>query len=218
MRNVMRTTIPDSLAKNAAKWTNELLAEISKHGEFAKVPEIYKNKYRQDDVKEALNKMYKNHCCYCESVVGKEYATYGRIEHLKPKSVFPAQCFEWNNLHWSCEVCNTTYKQDNWDPVNPILDPCVDDISAHLYLDTTTGEYVEKNASPRGITTIRDTGMNREGLVEARRSKIIELATNYRQYKMNGTEKEFIRCYQELKEMLDYPGVYEAFIESINEI
>ena len=114
MRNVTRTTIPSSLSTNATTWTNDLLSEITRAGSFAKANKSYKEKYRQEDIKESLAKMYNNHCCYCESIIGKEYATYGRIEHLKPKSIFPMNCFEWNNLHWSCEVCNTSYKKDNW--------------------------------------------------------------------------------------------------------
>lgn len=159
--------------------------------------------------------MYHNHCCYCESIIGKDYATYGRIEHLKPKSKFPSSCFDWNNLHWSCEVCNSSYKKDNWDYAHPILDPCIDDISNHLYLDTSTGEYKEKNSSPRGSTTIKHTGLNRTGLVKARRAKLIELAKHYNIYKKAGCEKDFINYYNKLKADLDYPSVYEDFLNAI---
>lgn len=215
MRNVTRTTIPSSLSTNAATWTKDLLSEIKKAGSFAKVDNSYKDKYRQDDIKESLAEMYNNHCCYCESIIGKEYATYGRIEHLKPKSIFPLNCFDWNNLHWACEVCNTSYKKDNWDNTNPILDPCKDNISDHLYLDTSTGEYKEKNSSLRGITTINHTGLNRDGLAKARRTKLIELATHYNKYKKTGDEKTFISLYNKLKDDLDYPSVYEDFLNAI---
>ena len=215
MRKVTRTKIPNSLATNSCTWTCELLTEIGKKGTFDKVDDSFKNKYRQEDIKESLAKMYNNHCCYCESIIGKDYATYGRIEHLKPKSIFPQNCYDWNNLHWSCEVCNTSYKGTNWNSVNPILDPCCDIIETHLVLNLTTGMYDEDKSSARGKTTINHTGMNREGLVKARRNKLLELAMNYKEYKNNGNEQRFIDYYNVLKEDLDYPSVYEAFLEEI---
>ena len=65
------------------------------------------NKYNQTDVKNSLAQMYKNHCCYCEGMLGEQ--TYGRIEHLRPKALpqFYDLTFSWDNLHWCCERCNT---------------------------------------------------------------------------------------------------------------
>lgn len=215
MRNVTRAKIPNSLAANAITWTDELLDEIRKMGCFEKVDDLYKNRYRQNDIKEALIKMYNNHCCYCESLIGDGFATYGRIEHLRPKSIFPQHCYDWDNMHWSCEVCNTSYKRARWDTANPILDPCSDSIPAHLVFDTTTGTYDEIKSSARGRTTIEHTGLNRDGLTKARRLKLIELATHYREYKRNGNEDKFIEYYNLIKEELDYPSVYDAFLAEI---
>lgn len=199
-------------------WTDELINEISNKGSFDKVEDSYKVKYRQEDIKEALAKMYNNHCCYCETLIGKDYATYGRIEHLKPKSVFPQCCYDWNNLHWACEVCNTSYKKAKWDVINPILDPCEDVIGEHLMFDKNTGMYDEEKASSRGKTTIKHTGLNRDGLVNARRNKILELAMHYKEYKRNGNDKKFVEFYNIVKEDLDYPSVYELFLEEIHNI
>lgn len=216
MRNVTRTKIPTSLKNNSTTWTNELLKEIAAKGSFERVDDSYKNKYRQNDIKEALAQMYNNHCCYCESLISESLSTYGRIEHLKPKSIFPQNCYDWHNLHWSCEVCNTSYKKTLWDATNPILDPCKDKISTHLVYDTSTGRYDENKSSNRGKTTIEHTGLNREGLVKARRLKFILLAKNYREYKRNGNDDQFIALYNSIKEDLDYPSVYEAFLEEVH--
>ena len=101
---------PESLKKYSAQWTKELLDEINRQGSYDNVDKHIINKYRQNDVKETLDKMYHGHCCYCESIIGT--STYGRIEHLKPKSIpqFYQYTFEWENLHWCCEICNTSYK------------------------------------------------------------------------------------------------------------
>lgn len=130
MRKVKRLPEPGSLKDNAGQWTKELMDEIK--GSYAKVDDSFKNRYRQKDVKDALEKMYQRHCCYCESVIGA--SSYGRIEHLKPKSLpaFYQYAFQWENLHWCCEICNTSYKKTNWDFKYPILDPSKDDIAKFL--------------------------------------------------------------------------------------
>ncbi len=54
MRAVKRPEIPQSLKQNADKWTKDLLEEINRVGVYAKVPDKYKNKYNQTDVKKLL--------------------------------------------------------------------------------------------------------------------------------------------------------------------
>ena len=78
MKKVNRLAQPESLRMHAVQWTKELLDEIDKKGSYAKADDSFKHKYRQADVRETLEKMYKKHCCYCESVVGT--SSYGRIE------------------------------------------------------------------------------------------------------------------------------------------
>ena len=95
MRRVKRPKKPLSLSLYAEQWTEELLEQIKSKGSYSKVDTEYKERYRQEDVKEALEKMYTCHCCYCESIIG--ISTYGRIEHLKPKSLvqFHKYTFDW---------------------------------------------------------------------------------------------------------------------------
>lgn len=212
----MRLSQPKSLKDNAIRWTKELMDEISKQGSYSKVDDSFKNKYRQDDVKDTLEKMYKRHCCYCESIVGT--STYGRIEHLRPKSnpQFYQYAFEWDNLHWCCEICNTSYKKAKWDFQNPILDPTRDDINSFLDLNLSTGEYEIIENNKRAQTTIEHTGMNRDSLVKARRRIIIRFLKDYKAHKVLGDEKDFCGEWELLKEDMDYPGVYEKLLDSLN--
>ena len=184
MRKVTRPECPESLKAHADKWTKELLQEISKvNNDYSKVPDNFKNKYKQNDVKEALRNMYTNHCCYCESRTG--ISSYGHIEHLKPKGLkeFHHLSFDWHNLHWCCEICNTSYKKTNWDFENPILDPSKDEIKDYLKLNLNTGKYEAIENNPRASTTILHTGLNRDELVEARKQLIIKLCKDYNIYK-----------------------------------
>ena len=215
MRKVTRLPQPKSLEENAARWTKELMDEIARQGSYAKVDDSFKNKYRQDDVKDALEKMYNRHCCYCESIVG--ISTYGRIEHLKPKSnpQFYQYTFAWDNLHWSCEICNTSYKKTKWDFQNPVLDPAKDDINEFLDLNLATGKYEAIGNNERAQTTIEHTGMNRESFVKARRRIIIRFLKDYKTYKDCGKEKNFCDDIKLLKEDVDYPGVYEKLLNLV---
>ncbi len=215
MRRVNRLPQPESLKNYSAQWTRELMDEIDKQGSYAKVDDSFKNKYRQDDVKETLEKMYKQHCCYCEAIIG--VSSYGRIEHLKPKSrpQFYQYAFEWDNLHWCCEVCNTSYKKANWDFENPILDPSKDDIDKFLKLNLTTGEYEIRGNSKRALTTINHTGMNRENLVKARRKRIIRFLKDYKAHRNCGNAESFCDEWNILKEDMDYPSLYEELMSAV---
>ena len=216
MRKVRRLPQPESLKNHSVRWTEELMEEIKKQGAYAKVDDSFKNKYRQDDVKETLEEMYKGHCCYCESIVGT--SSYGRIEHLKPKSL-PAfyQCsFDWDNLHWCCEVYNTSYKKAKWDFDNPILDPAGDDIEKYLRLNLTTGVYEEIGKNKRAHTTIEHTGMNRDSLVRARRRLIIRFLKDYKAHQKCGNGKEFCDDWEMLKESMNYPSLYDELIAFVS--
>ena len=170
MHTVTRTSIPESLQKNADKWTKELLLQLNIYKTVDSIPDKYKDKYRKQDIKKALCEMYNKRCCYCEGRIGAQ--AYEHIEHLKPKSLFPQECYEWNNLHWVCEICNSGNKNDQWDRENPILSPTEDRIEDYIDVDLTTGEIIAKNNNARADTTIRHTGLNRDKLIEERRAVI----------------------------------------------
>ncbi|MFB9989996.1 retron system putative HNH endonuclease [Bacillus benzoevorans] len=168
MIKVKRTKIPKSLQVNEATWKSELLYQIKLKGEYSKVTSTYKERYKQDDIKEALEKMYSEKCCYCETIIG--IASYEHIEHLRPKGLkqFHHLSFDWDNLHWSCQICNNK-KRDQWNEQAPILDPCTDDPEQHIDFDLSTCKAVEKDGSERGKTTISHVDLNREKLVRARK-------------------------------------------------
>lgn len=212
MRKVRRLPEPDSLKHNAGKWTRELTDEIRAKGSYSKADKTIKHKYRQEDVKRALEKMYKKHCCYCGSIIG--ISSFGRIEHLKPKSLpqFYPYTFDWENLHWCCEVCNTRYKREKWDFQYPILDPSKDDIDKFIKLNMTTGRYEEIGENRRARTTIDHTGMNRDDLVKARRRIIIRFLKDYKAHLEHGDEQEFCNDWQMLKEDMNFPEVYDELL------
>lgn len=172
MVKVERITHPISLVQNSRTWTQELLDQIQICGDYKKVDSSYKNRYNKPDIKTALENMYGEKCCYCESHIGAQ--TYGQIEHRQPKHEFPDQAFNWNNLHWSCQVCNTN-KGKYWSPAAPILDAAVDTVESHLDFDLETCEIIPKNNSTRATTTIRHAKLNRPALIKARQRLLREI-------------------------------------------
>lgn len=177
MIKVKRSKIPKSLQGNADRWTKELLEQIKLKGGFSKVTATYKERYKQEDIKESLERMYNGKCCYCETIIG--VASYEQIEHLRPKSIakFHHLCFDWNNLHWSCQICNNN-KRAQWNEQAPILDPCIDYPEQHIEFDLSTCKVIPKGGSERGKTTICHVQLNRDKLIRARK-RIKDRAMRY---------------------------------------
>lgn len=175
MRNVTRTSKPNSLVRNGTKWSNKLLLEIQRCQNLGiTVKEAFYDKYNKQDVKDALNNMYNNYCCYCESQVG--IVDYPHIEHRKPKRakngvpivVYPHLTYEWDNLHLSCTICNTT-KGNKYDEINPILDSVNDSvIEQHFQYDEGAEGIIWFPLTARASTTEQHTGLNRDAIVRAR--------------------------------------------------
>lgn len=55
-----------------------------------------------DEVKRQLSVMCSGarRCMYCEDSVGDE------VEHIRPKSLYPGDCFKWENYLYACGNCN----------------------------------------------------------------------------------------------------------------
>ena len=163
MRSVQRPAIPASLRKNADRWIKELTdLLLTPNPDPSKIKKRQKH-YNQPDIKNTLEQMYQKLCCYCESRIGT--ASYGQIEHRKLKSEFPKLTFDWNNLHWACEVCNRS-KGKQWNNAHSILDSAQDCIAEHLGYRIEKGRRWPK--SDRGRTTIDHAKLNRQELIEAR--------------------------------------------------
>ena len=163
MRNVARAPEPQVLVRYRKVWTGQLCAEIERQGQTGeKVADKFFDKYKHDDIRDALSNMYRKYCCYCEAKI--TIVSYAHIEHRKPKRKFYKDAFLWNNLHLACEKCNKA-KGRKWKVGAPILDASVDPIDQHLtYRESSTGlRRWPANESARGETTIDDADLNREG-------------------------------------------------------
>lgn len=97
-------------------------------------------------------------CMYCEDNRGTD------IDHHRPRKTHWQHAFSWPNYLWACSHCNSNHKRDQYDPL--LLDPTADDPAAHLLLIPPTGQW--HPLTPRGQTSIRIYGLNREELETGR--------------------------------------------------
>lgn len=123
--------------------------------------------YKHPPNKAALTAACFDKCMYCESKVTQVY--WGDVEHLRPKALFPALKFVWENLGYVCARCNGE-KSDKWSEETPFINPFAEDPEQHL---AAVGPLIfHRNGSERGEYTWREIGLNRPDLFERRKERI----------------------------------------------
>jgi|TARA_Y100000389_G_scaffold37868_2_gene32162 uncharacterized protein (TIGR02646 family) len=126
--------------------------------------------YKHPTNKEALRKANFDKCMYCESKIS--HVDFGDIEHIKPKSKLPELQYNWDNLGYSCSICNNN-KKDKYDETCSAINPYHEDPSHHVIFSGAM--LFSKQGSEKGKVTILDIGLNRNGLIEKRLEKTNEI-------------------------------------------
>lgn len=118
---------PLILINNHQKWTDILLALVSKYGSYEDIPAKIKESavkyYRHQDIKDALFPTSYRKCAFCE--VFPEDSGHIEVEHFNPKSLYPEETFQWNNLLPACRRCNGS-KDDHDTRAKPLVNPYID--------------------------------------------------------------------------------------------
>lgn len=227
MHKIERSELPENL--------REYLDEC-REGLYRELECIVSEKERSDSIRKAwkgldaekkkalkneLLKMSGDCCCYCESYVST--TGYGDIEHQRPKSAFPELTFQWENLHYSCHLCNHK-KGKHYDYENPILDVCVDEPAEHfLFPEEETICYFMKPKTSRGTTTIERCKLNRDGLLKVRR-KIFEEYKNIIPLLIMAPENDVnrknlvVKILEHARHGHDYCSVYREIISRNKEL
>lgn len=175
MIKVARGAKPTSLKNNGATWLAQLIAALASGNKAA--IDIAFSRYGQPDVKSALEVAFNEKCAYCESEINS--ITYGHIEHFRPKSKYPKQTFNWNNLLLSCPRCNDKqHKGDKFPTANsdgPLVDPCSEDPNNFFdfVYDPVSKLALTKPKNNRAITTGKIFGLNVRKALVRRRSNLI---------------------------------------------
>ena len=173
MIRVTRTQKPAVLANNEAKWKKAIRSASTDAAR-----KDAQDRYKHDEIKEALIGMFHEKCAYCESDI--THIDYGHIEHFKPKGT-PAYyelAVEWNNLLLACGRCNGAENKGTKFPLadkgGPLVNPAKEEPSKHLRFDLDPKLTLANvlGISKRGKTTQNTLGLNRPQLLK-HRSKFV---------------------------------------------
>jgi uncharacterized protein (TIGR02646 family) len=115
-------------------------------------------------------------CMWCS---GSEAA---QVEHLRPRRTFPEHSFNWNNLLWSCGVCNGHKGAQFPGPEagGPLLDPITEDVWKHLFIDefgnlTPRWRADSNDQDLRAVKTISVLALDRDALQLSRQHRLRDL-------------------------------------------
>ena len=155
--------------------------------------------YGHDQVKNALINSQNGKCAYCEDNVST--VAYGDVEHYRPKGgwqQFRGQklqkpgyywlAYEWENLLYSCQKCNQSYKRNLFPLINPgsrakshsddianespvLVNPLFEEPGNHLSFN----QHIPIGLTENGKQTIELCGLDRKELNEARESLFSEI-------------------------------------------
>lgn len=164
-----RPPAPSILKRLSGQWLHKL-----EHAATPREKKQAQKKYRHPEIREALIRLFRGKCCYCEGKIN--HVDWGHIEHFRPQSRFPEFTFEWSNLLLACSVCNGN-KGDQFPEATqggPPLNPCADEPSHHLtfFYDPQTKLATVLAKDGRGEVTRDLVKLNREDL-RAHRSNFV---------------------------------------------
>lgn len=107
------------LPKKTQDYLNKKQQEVNNANDYPEQVKVAQGKWdsKDDDhfkvVREVLKKMtLMGRCHYCEDSVADE------VEHIKPKTLYPGQVFQWSNYLFACGPCNGSHKGDRFAVIN----------------------------------------------------------------------------------------------------
>lgn len=174
--------------------------------------------YGADDVRQQLEIDQNYKCAFCECYLPLQYHD---VEHFRPKSHYYWLGHEWQNLLYSCERCNRSYKKTQFplatgsiqakSPLDDIslehpllINPTAVDPVLHIKFD----KYEAKGITPEGRKTIEVFHLNDQ-------DNCPELIDNRKQlyelYKIELDKIKTSRC------ILNLPNLSQAVIDLANE-
>lgn len=150
--------------------------------------------YGGAEVKDKLKSLQRDKCCFCEARVS--HVSHGDVEHYRPKGGWIQKekdkltqpgyywlAYDFSNLFLSCQICNQKYKKNYFPLADPkkratthshkisdekslIIDPGKEDPSKYLSFNKEV--IIAINNNPKGIETIKRTGLNRPEILKDR--------------------------------------------------
>lgn len=189
MIRIQKIEEPEILIINKVAWTNHLMDLVQEYGTYSLIPKSIRDAairyYYHDDIKNALIGVnVRAKCIYCESYV--DITGYSNIEHFHPKSLFPRETFDWDNLFVGCTLCNTP--KNDFDTVNePFIHPVNED--PEILLTFSECMYEPRNQNQKAQNVIDKCNLQRLPLIRAHSDLLLSF------YKSREALKERINKY-----------------------
>jgi len=168
--------------------------------------------YKYPINKQALKDSSHGKCMYCESSI--DHIDHGDVEHIKPKSIYPQYKFDWDNLGYSCSICNRKYKgeKDDTNLINPYIDNPAD------YLIALGGIFVAIKGNIRGQVTIDIVQLNRKELLSKRAETLKsfgDLISRYHNAQSNAQKEAIeVTIKDEISETKEFSACKKTFWEA----
>ncbi len=184
MKGFTRSDAPACIADRQVRWTAKWVQRNALGNRFSWP--VYQREKLNKVLLPQLQSDNQFHCCYCDAypVQGVSSDT---IDHFKPKSVYPNEAFDWDNLFYCCSACQEA-KLERFE--TGLLKPDVQGLTFDKFFrfNASTGE-IEPNpiASPedfkRAEVSIQLFGLNEKGRPITRRQTFRE---RYQQFVSGG--------------------------------
>lgn len=165
MRKIQRISKPDKL-------TDFLQTDLT--NKFKANPKL--TVWDKPFIRENLLSMSNNKCCYCETKLGPGYKEM-HVDHYHPKSLYPNEVVDWENLFPSCPHCNKS-KSDHDTYAEPIVNPCCNDPRRYFYFRNFRYRSKEIDPDSIGKRTIRVLKLNVTDDLENTRFRVAEMLAN----------------------------------------
>jgi uncharacterized protein (TIGR02646 family) len=160
---------PQKLAANKVQWLEVLQTAITKHGSYQKIPNPERNRltkhYKDSEITKTLFQSSHDKCAYCEC--NPTEGGYIEVDHFKPKSLYPENIFDWDNLLPACARCNKA-KSDHDTVKEEIVNPYKLDPEEIFYFDEELLQAKQGVHFDICIKTINVCKLNRAGLTKPR--------------------------------------------------
>lgn len=127
--------------------------------------EDYSDRYKLDDIREALIGIYKHKCAYCEQKMERY-----NVEHYRPKKIYYWLAFSWDNLIMACPTCNG-FKDIHFELGDKKTQVAFDNTEASMRLINSSSARYDAIEEPK---MVNPEVTNPNGLIQFQMSGIIE--------------------------------------------
>ncbi|MGL6075716.1 MAG: retron system putative HNH endonuclease [Fimbriiglobus sp.] len=113
MRKQSRPELPENLQMLMERWQAQYTAARAANHAYQFI--WYANGLTaREHLLPILRDLNQSHCSFCDAFP-VEGISNAPIEHFRPKSEYPGEAYDWDNLYFICDCCNTN-KREKWFP------------------------------------------------------------------------------------------------------